>query len=177
MPLSVKIKKHVLVLIILLASIPVAEAAIGNITIRVIPRMLPFVVSLGTSTLQAEPGETMNLNAYVRNAYNTSMKDVKVWFENVSEFNVEITPESIDELKPDEIRAFSVKFAIPADTREGEYVIVLQGGSRDFSDSVSDVVVLKISKVTNEVYYGTAAGCLIIISLFLWRRFEYNRKK
>lgn len=176
MILSMKLTIHVLILIIFLMSIPMVEAKIENVTVKIIPRWLPLVISLGTNSLQAEPGETLNLKAYVRNAYNESMKDVSVWFEN-DNFTVNITPETVEELKPNEIKSFDVKFAIPKDIKEGDYIIEMKGGSKDFSDPIEDIINLKISTIKTEIYYLTLVIGLSIIGLFIWRKVRTNAEK
>lgn len=166
-----KIKTVASVLVISLMFISAAKAAIKDVDIKILPIYLPLRVSLGTDSLDAEPSETVKVQAFVRNAHNESMRQVKVWFENVT-FDVQVTPESIDELKPDEIKSFDVSFTVPADMEVGDHVMVMRAVSRDFSVPVIEIITLRVRKMTREIYYLTWAVGFVVVAIFLWRRFK-----
>ena len=170
-------KKCIMVLIVFLLSMPAAEAAITNTTVKIIPIWLPLIISIGTNKLEAEPGEILNIKAYARNAYNESMKNVTIWFENETNVTAAINPTLIEELKPNEIRSFDVVLTIPKDIKEGYYLLEMRGVSSDFSNPIEEKISLKITLIKTEIYYATLVVCIVILSLFLWRRLTYNRKK
>jgi uncharacterized membrane protein len=169
-------KNKILLLISFLILIPIVESAIQDVDVKIIPKWLPFAMSLGRPELEVEPGEVLRTQAYVRNAHNETMRDVRIWFENVS-FDIEINPLLIEELKPNEIRNFDVKFLIPENMEEGDYTITMMGVSRDFSEPISSQINLKVRKVEEQIYYLAILVLVLIVSIFIWRRIKLSVKK
>jgi uncharacterized membrane protein len=163
----------------------IASAAITSMNVTKVNPSDYSDIWLGVSTggykLIAEKGSSFTFELFIKNGMNIrSLHDVKISPSSDFQFNVtDITPKSIDQLKPMEIRFYLVNITIPEDTPEGKYPLLFDVSSAEFPQgvfSLKDEIKI-VRRINTELYIAYAVLSVLIIAFLIYRKIRLGKQK
>ena len=173
----------VITLFAVLFFIPSASAAITDVNVTYMLNKSYSDVWLGVSTggynLIAEKGETYEFRVFVKNGMsNRSMHNLEIIPADFPFSVNSITPRTIEQIKPMEIRIFYVNVTIPPNLISAKYPIKFNLVSEEFPVGVfsleSEIKVVDRIKV--ELYLFYTFLILFILTLLFYRKWKQNKK-
>lgn len=179
-----KISKYCIILVLLTFLAGIAEAAIKNESIKVLIDQdysdIWFGISTGGYKLLAEKDSSFSFRIFIKNGMSDrSLHNVEISPNNLL-FNVNsITPKSIEQLKPMEIRIFFVNITIPPDIEEGKYPLNFDVSSDEFPRGVFrlDSELKVVRKIRTELYILYIAVIIGILVLLFYRKLQQNKQQ
>lgn len=136
-----------------------------------------YELKVGTATgllsLDARPGKPANVSLYVKNtgtAENTDITFISIKPEN---WEVEFKPESIDTLKPGDLKQVEVIITPYREALVGDYSVDIRANGRESSDSAEFRVTVKASAMwgwIGIIIIAAVIGGLTVLFRFLGRR-------
>lgn len=177
--------KKVMMLLFLILGIGLVSGAIQDVTVDVLGEKNYSDIWLGISTggykLIAEKGEDFIFDVYIKNGMNEkSLHNVEIAPTEDFPFKVnEITPKSIEQLKPMEIRRYLVNISIGADVANGKYPIKFDVLSLEFPRGVfsmnEEIEIVRHIKWWIYILYGLAS--LLILAILIYRKIKMGKRK
>jgi len=183
---QLKINMKKIMVIILFASlffIPFSSAAITSVDIDSLSNKSYSHIWLGISTggydLMAEKGNTYEFRVFVKNGMsNQSMHNLEIIPADLQFPVNSITPKTIEQVKPMEIRIFYVNVTIPSDIPPGKIPIKFDLVSNEFPVGIfsleSEIKVMDKANIGLYLFY-TFLILLILFWLF-YRKWKQNKK-
>jgi len=184
-PRRINMEKRMIVITLfaVLFFIPSASAAITDVNVTYMLNKSYSDVWLGVSTggynLIAEKGETYEFRVFVKNGMsNRSMHNLEIIPADFPFSVNSITPRTIEQIKPMEIRIFYVNVTIPPNLISAKYPIKFNLVSEEFPVGVfsleSEIKVVDRIKV--ELYLFYTFLILFILTLLFYRKWKQNKK-
>jgi uncharacterized membrane protein len=136
-------------------------------------------ISTGGYKLIAEKGSSYTFRIFIKNGMaNRSLNNVEL-SPNSLPFNLtSITPRSIEQLKPMEIRIYYVNVSIPGNTETGKYPIKFDIASNEFPRGVfsleSEIKVVR--KINTWVYVIYVILIVAILGLLFYRKLKQSKE-
>jgi uncharacterized membrane protein len=159
------------------------NAEARNLTVNIVTPGSYADIWLGVSTggynLIAEKGETYAFRVYVKNGMaNKSLHNIGISPKTEFPFQVNsITPKTIDQLKPMEIRVYEVNITIPENTTEKKYNAAFDVFADEFPIGVFSLGGEKeqidvVKKINTLLYIFLGILTIIILGLLFYRKYK-----
>ncbi len=163
--------------------IPFSSAAITSVDVDSLSNKSYSHIWLGVSTggydLIAEKETYYEFRVFIKNGMaNESMHNLEIIPSEIPFTVNSITPKSIEQIKPMEIRIFYVNATIPPEISPGKYPVKFDLVSNEFPIGVfflqSEVKIVERVKIELYLFYSL----LIVIILFwlFYRKWKQNKK-
>ncbi len=136
-------------------------------------------ISTGGYKLIAEKGSSYTFRIFIKNGMaNSSLNNIELFPSNLSLDIISITPKSIEQLKPMEIRIYYVNVSIPENTETRKYPIKFDVASKEFPRGIFSLqseikIVRKINTWAYIIYVILIAA--ILTELF-YRKFKQSKE-
>lgn len=135
-------------------------------------------ISTGGYKLIAEQGSNYTFRVFIKNGMNNrSLNNVEISQNNLPFEITSITPKSIGQLKPMEIRIYNVNVSIPQNTQTGKYPIKFDVSCNEFPKGLffleSEIKVVR--EIKTSVYILYAFFIAVILALLFYRKFKQSR--
>jgi len=141
-----------------------------NALIEIVPEEILVATTIFPEEIDIRPGKTKEFKAFMRSGYDKSLHNITLSLQPPDEFEITITPEVIQELKPGATRFFTLALYVPAETKFGEYRLRINFKAAEFpvERHLGDVLI-RVSDVRDwkTPLYGLAI--LLLIGILLWR--------
>lgn len=136
-------------------------------------------ISTGGYKLIAEKGSSYTFRIFIKNGMaDRSLNNVELFPTNFPLNITSITPRSIEQLKPMEIRIYYINVSVPEDLEPKKYPINFDVASNEFPRGVfslqSEIKVVR--KINTWVYITYAVLIVAILGLLFYRKFKQNRE-
>ncbi|MEM7816204.1 MAG: hypothetical protein QXN71_03730 [Candidatus Aenigmatarchaeota archaeon] len=133
-----------------------------------------LAISVLPESIDIEPGGKTEFRVYIKTDWNSSIHNVSISFCKEYEFQVE--PLYIPEMKPGEIRYFEVKMYAPENSTLGKKELEIYVDADEFINKRQKGVTLTVGKVDYITYFIYAGLIIAIIALFLARKIMAYRE-
>lgn len=154
-----------------------AAAVEKNLSVKIYTPLDFTDIWLGTSTggydLMAEKGTTYTFKVYIKNGMtNRSLHNVYIVPNNFPFEVNSITPKSIEQLKPMEIRIYVVNISIPENASTGKYGMDFEVASDEFPPGIFNLEheLEVVRKMNTGLYVAYAVITMIILVWFFIRK-------
>jgi uncharacterized membrane protein len=183
-----KTKKRLLIIsfIFLIIFTNLVQAEIRNLTVTISGPADYSSIWLGISTggykILAEKGNDYTFRVFIKNGMdNRSLHNVQISPKENFSFKINsITPQSIEQLKPMEIRIYYVNISIPENTTEKKYPIFFDVSADEFPIGVFSLGGEKeklevVRKINTPLYVFLGIISALILALLFYRKFKQSK--
>jgi hypothetical protein len=159
-----------------------SEAVITNTSISVLTEQdysqIWFGMSTGGYNLISEKNKDYIFSIYVKNGMaKTSLNNVEL--SSDSEFKINsITPKSVEQLKPLEIRIFIVNMTIPKDIKSGKYPLVFDVSTKEFPVGIFklNTEIKIVDRIKYELYFIYTFLIILILIILFYRKIKLDKE-
>jgi len=112
------------------------------------------------------PGENGTFKLFLRNASNLTLHNVRVKVIEAP-FDLDVSPSNFEEMKPNEIRSFTVSTNIAKEMELGQYRIIFEINANEFPYSLTKNVWFLVVLENLWLYFYAAISLIVIVLVLL----------
>jgi hypothetical protein len=150
------------------------QVIIVNIT-ELKEKPIPVAISIVPEAIDLEPGSSTEFKVYFKHMWNESIHNVSLYF--CKEYDFKWDPPTIQELKPNEIRYFTVSMHAPENSTLGKKDFETYVTANEFLNKKQKNAILTVGKVDYTVYYVSAGIIVAIVLIVMLRKVLFIREK
>lgn len=143
--------------------------------VEIVPEEILVATSIFPEEIDIRPGEIKEFKAFLRSGYDKPLHNITLSLKPPDRFEITITPENIQELKPGATKFFTLSLYVPTETKLGEYSMRINFKTDEFTmERRFDDVLIRVGEVYDwkTLFYGLAI--LLLIGILLYRKLKVS---
>jgi hypothetical protein len=136
---------------------------------------IPVAISIVPEAIDLEPGQSTEFKVYMKQTWNESIHNVSLYF--CKEYDFTWQPAAYEELKPNEIKYFTVSMHAPENSTLGKKDFEVYMTADEFLNKKQKNAILTVGKVDYTVYYISAGIVVAIVLVVMLRKVLFSREK
>ena len=145
-----------------------------NIT-EMTEKPIGMAITILPDAIDIEPGGNTEFKVYLKTDWNESLHNVSIIF--CKEYDFQVDPPSIPELRTGEIRYFTVKMHAPLNSTLGKKDFEVYVAADEFLNRKQKNATLTVGKVDYTIYYIYSGIIIAIVLALVFRKFLAYREK